>query len=194
MKSLTCASLLLRRGGDAMDTAKLVAKLLGAGIVLFASVGVAAETGLQFDIKVSGHVDCQSPEEYEDLPLAFKGQLTMLPSGDATAKLTMTAAYFVSFKSQVSARLGAPPVKHSDGTTTSFRVLNNNGLSMKLSYPTNDYTVNVAVDGKRCGAKLIAKLRPGEKYYSIGAGGTVYFCDRFEMTKSFCTVKQIKAK
>jgi hypothetical protein len=148
----------------------------------------AAPSSVTFDIKFSGHVDCESPVELVDVPLSVKAKGVLNVDGTGSMETVLTAYYILTAKSGLAGKLGGPPIP-VEGGTASIKVLNKSGLTYTLNYPESRYIVNVSVDGRKCGAELLPQLKGSNKSYQIFAIDAEFRCSRFQVEKSSCRVK-----
>jgi hypothetical protein len=156
--------------------------------MLLGGTAIAASPQVTFEIRFSGHVDCETPVALENVPLAVKGTGVINVDGTGRMETVLTAYYFLTSKSSISGRLGGDPVPVQGGTA-SIKVRNQSGLTYTLNYPETQYVVNIGVDGKKCGAELIPKLKGKNKSYEIHAIDAEFRCSRFQVEKSSCRVR-----
>jgi hypothetical protein len=155
---------------------------------LICGTAIAGSPTVTFDIKFSGHVDCESPLSLENVPLSVKATSVLNSDGTGSMQSVLTAYYFLTAKSNTTGKLGGPPTPIEGGTAT-IKVLNQTGLSYTQNHSETQYTVNIVVDGKKCGAQLIPKLKGNNKSYQIFTMDAEFRCSRFEVEKSSCRVR-----
>ncbi len=174
-----------------MSAAGILRRFTWAAGMVLSSVATANAT-VTFNVVVNARLNCQSPLELEDIPLSFDGTMLLKDDGTAAGRLKMTAYYLIGFRSSFGGKLGAPPTRVPDvpDTTLQLRVLDRNGLSLRIDVPNSDVTVNAWVaDNGKCAAEFIPALRRGATQHMIRAGDTWFYCDTFIVESTRCTVK-----
>lgn len=164
---------------------KLLRVAAVAAAMFFCGTAIAKDGAVTFHVSFSGRIDCNRPSTVEDVPVHVKGVAQLRKDGTTVGNLLMTAYHVLKWRTEVAGRLGAKPMKMAYGSLQ-LRVLDRDGLQLIVGMPNNEFFVNIRVDGDKCVAELLNKMRPGQTEYNIYAGNKFYYCDGFRVTKSSC--------